>query len=109
LPRAKPRRVAFFYALLRGLAYPAARAGDGDDLVFYSRHEGVRSAFYFPLSHSICRRLVFQVTSFARPPDTARNFFAHFPILRSTSSFIFHLRAFPASAFTIAGDHDGWV
>jgi hypothetical protein len=26
LPRAKPRRVAFFYALLRGLAYPAARS-----------------------------------------------------------------------------------
>jgi hypothetical protein len=33
LPCAKPRRVAFFYALLSDLAYPVACAGDDDDLV----------------------------------------------------------------------------
>jgi hypothetical protein len=36
----------FFYALLRGLAYSAARAGDETDLAFDSRHEVLLSSLY---------------------------------------------------------------
>jgi hypothetical protein len=46
-----------FYALLRGLAYSAARTGDDDDLAFDSLHEVVLSTFYFPLSRLFSCRL----------------------------------------------------
>jgi hypothetical protein len=48
-----------FYALLRGLAYSAACAGDDDDLVLDSLHEVFLSAFYFPISNflGLSRRL----------------------------------------------------
>jgi len=35
-----------FYALLRGLAYSAARAGDDEALVFDSQHEVLLSGLY---------------------------------------------------------------
>ena len=43
-----------FYALLRGLAYPATCAGDDDNLVFDSGHALLLSAFSLPFSHFIC-------------------------------------------------------
>jgi hypothetical protein len=57
--RVRPlHRVLATCEVLRGLAYPAARAGD-DDLFFDSRHEVLLSNFL--LSHSVSRRFFSQV------------------------------------------------
>jgi hypothetical protein len=66
LPRAKPRRVAFFYALLRGLSYSAARDSDDDDFVFDCLDEVLLSS----LAALLRQEFAFQAHCNEHPPRT---------------------------------------